>query len=281
MKISHWVIQVFSIIVLCATLSCKRYIQVFQTESDLTVNENGLYVFETDSVKVLYSFWREKGLVSFSIENKLKVPIYVDWKKSSYIDNSVKLNYWTNEITSVSASKQNSYLYNGPLIAPNFVFGSSTISTISKSSQQERTTFIPPSSTFAKSNFYILPIGFLSLDKNTPFYEMPRSDKRSKTTCVFIHEYDRNTTPLSFRNFLTLSTDEEFETEFYIDNGFYVSRVEEMDERHLTYYKFDPTKDGRWFIRDENDIPIKFSDYKQPSAFYLNIPSTESVEKRR
>ena len=74
--------------------SCGSYVQVFETKTANTKIEDEHYTFENDSIKIIYNFWKNKGLLSFSIYNKLNKPVYVDWKKSSYINNSIKRNYW-------------------------------------------------------------------------------------------------------------------------------------------------------------------------------------------
>jgi hypothetical protein len=70
--------------------SCSKYIQVFETSSTNTVSENENWVFETDTVKVTYEFWMNKGVMAFTVFNKLDIPIYIDWKNSSFIYNSEK-----------------------------------------------------------------------------------------------------------------------------------------------------------------------------------------------
>lgn len=52
-------------------LGCKSYVQVFNTNSSIKTNDKGFYIYENDSLKITYSFWKEKGLMTFSIFNKL------------------------------------------------------------------------------------------------------------------------------------------------------------------------------------------------------------------
>lgn len=62
--------------------SCsKQFIQVFDTSTTNTKLTDGFWVYETDSIKLTYSFWADKGVMSFSVYNKLNKPIYIDWKK--------------------------------------------------------------------------------------------------------------------------------------------------------------------------------------------------------
>lgn len=254
---------------------CKSYVQVFKTNSSIETDTDGFYVYENDSLKITYSFWKAKGLMTFSIYNKLEKPLYIDWKKSSYIDNSVKLNYWVDEEKTKGLSAYGSYYYDGPLLKPGYAISSTSTVKV------ERITFIPPSSNYYRSQFYILPINFFKLDTKTEFDEVPRKDKPKKNTKVYKATFTKENSPLVFRNFLTFSFSEDFESEFYVDNEFYIQQILEMDRRHFVYIKRDESfKIGKFYIRDENGYILQFSDFKSPSSFYLNIPKEGSVEYR-
>src|SRR5690554_4989876 len=99
---------------------CKSYVQVVNTNSSIPTNKNGFHVYENDSMKITYSFWKAKGLMTFSIFNKMDQPLYIDWKKSSYVDNSVKLNYWIDEEKSKAISSYGNYFYDGPWLKPGY-----------------------------------------------------------------------------------------------------------------------------------------------------------------
>ena len=105
--------NLLSLIVITLVLSgcAKKYIQVFETKSTNTEKQADFFVYETDTLKITYSFWAEKGVLSFAVYNKLDQPIYIDWKKSSFIDNSNKLNYWVDEERSNSIKYFGSYFY--------------------------------------------------------------------------------------------------------------------------------------------------------------------------
>jgi len=260
---------------------CKSYVQVFNTNSSIKTDEEGFYISENDSVKITYSFWKAKGLMTFSIFNKLNKPLYIDWKKSAYIDNSVKLNYWIDEEKSKGISSYGSYFYDGPLLKAGYAVNATGGASVSSTVKVERITFIPPSSNYYRSQFYILPISFFKLDTKTDFEEVTRNDNSKKTAKVYKADFTKENSPLVFRNFLTFSTTEDFETEFYVDNEFYIEEILEMDERHFGQHRKDETKKGDYDIRDENGELILFSDYEKPSSFYLQIPKEGSLEHRK
>lgn len=260
---------------------CKSYVQVFKTNSSIETDADGFYVYENDSLKITYSFWKAKGLMTFSIYNKLDKPLYIDWKKSSYIDNSVKLNYWVDEEKTKSLSAYGSYYYDGPLLKPGYAISTAGVASISSIVKEERITFIPPSSNYYRSQFYILPINFFKLDTKTDFDEVPRKDKPKESTKLYKATFTKEESPLVFRNFLTFSFSEDFESEFYVDNEFYIQQVLEMDSRHFAQYKLYETGKGKGLIRDEDGNPIFFSDFKNPISFYSKIPKEGSIEFRK
>ena len=261
---------------------CKSYVQVFDTKGTNVNIENEFYVFENDSLKITYSFWTQKGLMTFAIFNKLDKPLYIDWKKSSYIDNSVKLNYWIDEEKKKSLEYYGSYYYDGPLLKPGYAISNTGGVSVSSTVKVERITFIPPSSNYYRSQFYILPINFFKLDTKTPFKEVPRNDKPKKKTKVYEKSYSKENSPLVFRNFLSFSFSENFENEFYVDNEFYISDIKEMDKRHFEYNKRDESvKLGKFYLTDENGNILKFSDFKKESSFYLYIPKERSIDYRK
>ncbi len=261
---------------------CKSYVQVFETNGKNLEIENEFYVYENDSLKITYSFWTQKGLMTFAIFNKLDKPLYIDWKKSSYIDNSVKLNYWIDEEKKKSLEYYGSYYYDGPLLKPGYAVSSTGGVSVSSTVKVERITFIPPTSNYYRSQFYILPINFFKLDTKIKYKEVLRNDKPKKKTKIYEKSYSKENSPLIFRNFLTFSFSENFENEFYVDNEFYISGIKEMDRRHFEYTKRDESvKLGKFYLKDENGNILKFSDYKKESSFYLYIPKEGSIDYRK
>ena len=142
--------------------------------------------------------------MSFVIFNRQQKPLYIDWKKSAYIDNSVKLNYWIDEEKMTSTEYYGSYLYNGPLIKPDYAVGETVGIKKSSNVKVERITFIPPKSKSFRSKFYILPVIFCKL-MAPESYEVQRNDDTRKKTIVYEKSYENNNSPVVFRNFLTFS----------------------------------------------------------------------------
>lgn len=159
---------------------CKSYVQVFETSGTNINIENEFFVFENDTLKITYSFWTQKGLMNFTIFNKLDKPLYIDWRKSSYIDNSVKLNYWIDEENKKSFDYYGGYYYGGQLLKPRYAISNTGGVSVSSTVKVERITFLPPKSNYNRSQFHILPISFFKLDTNILFEEVPMRDNQKK-----------------------------------------------------------------------------------------------------
>jgi len=263
-------------------IGCKSYVQVFDTKGTNVKVENEFYVFENDTLKITYSFWSEKGLMTFAIFNKSNKPIYIDWKKSSYIDNSVKLNYWIDEEKIKTSEYYGSYFYKGPLLKPGYAISMTSGASVSSTVKIERITFIPPASNYYRSQFYILPINAFKFKAKVPSKEVPKNDNPKKKTKIYEKLFSKENSPLIFRNFLTFSFNESFENEFYVDNEFYIYDIKEMDKKQFEHLEIDRTKKGgRFFVKDENGLPVKISAYKKPSSFYIRLSSNVNLNQKK
>ncbi len=249
---------------------CKSYIQIFDTATTNTEVIDNFFVFETDSIKITYSFWAANGVMTFAVYNKLEKPIYIDWKNSSFIYNDNKLNYWIDEIQTNMASYYGGYYYNGPLLRPGVTSNEGIQTMASASFKPERVTFIPPKSNYYRSQFYLLPGNYYSMDFNCQKIKLPRNDNPKKTTIVYNEDFTMTNSPLRFRNYLAFSFIENATQFFFVDNGFYLSSAKEMDFRHHR---------GQYIVQEGAETYQK--PYKKPTSFYINIPAERSIEYRK
>jgi hypothetical protein len=83
--------------------------------------------------------------------------------------------------------------------------------------------------------------------------------------------FDKEKTPLAFRNFLTFSFSEDMKDEFYVDNEFYVSKITDMVFQHFEYFKYKIQGNTRTFDRDEHQQVIKVNPHIRPTRFYKSV----------
>lgn len=258
MRVKYFTLFLFTL----SLYNCSPYIQVFDTNSEsFGLNKENSYIFENDSIRVEYNFWKNKGIMSFVVYNKLKKPLYIDWKKSSYVQNGIKLNYWEDETVTKGIEKTV-----GRVAYYNFYVKTSINHSVT--SKPEKVTFIPPNSNYIKRTFHILPIRELEV-KNYSSIEVPKINYKYKKNKAFEKKFTKVESPVIFRNFITMSYDENFTDEFYVDNEFYISKVMKLRKRQFEDYLYIESK--RFYEKDEYGRAIKYSPYKSNKSFYLII----------
>jgi hypothetical protein len=245
---------------------------------DCSIAGNFLYS-ENDTIRVVYVFWAKNGSMGIIIHNKLKIPIYIDWKKCSFIVGTAKNDYWeeTETVKSTDQSYFNSYANSDYSIWKNLFYkntNSSTYgfgSTTTQITKPERITFIPPGATVSISRFFVLGSNDIKMSKSNYFTKDTTivdlsSESLLKTTLSYI-DYDEGNSQYRFRSFLTYSTDEKFSKEAYIDHSFYISRIVKMPVVIFHYAR----KVG------ENIIEKDYNMWSSPNSFYVYKNSTDEL----
>ncbi len=75
--------------------------RVVTLDSHNVAQKGDYFFYENDTISVRYDFWYERGLVGFTISNKLNKPLYIDWKKSVLFVNNTSFPYWQDKEVSV------------------------------------------------------------------------------------------------------------------------------------------------------------------------------------
>ena len=244
-------------------LSCSK-IQVYDTLTNNSKLTEGYWVFENDSVKLTYEFWANKGIMSFSIYNKVDKPIYVDWKNSSFIYNSNKLNYWVDEEFSVLQSYYGGYYYKGPLLKPGYAVNAGVQNSSSTTIKPERITFIPPKSYYYRSQFYLVSEDSYKINSKTATTKNIEGEKPKKSNSYNEVNFNHENSPLKFRNYIAFSFSETSQSFFFVDNEFYVKSIMQMkletfrgkivgEENYKTQYKFPFRKSTSFFFEIKPD----------------------------
>lgn len=251
----------FFIAISILSLSCTKYTQIFQTKPTTPgITSGSLLYFENDTVRITYSFWQKKGTLAYNIYNKLSIPIYIDWKKSSFVKDGQKYNYWSDEMITKSSSRSSSFDYTD--YGYYGLMGLSSGASISQSHsfKPERITFLAPHSNIFKRDFILYPFTDDKF-KSDAIAGSINNPTTKKPVTIAYKEFNVENSPLKFRNFLTLSTSEKFETEVYIDNGFYVSRISQMKKNIFS---------GKEIRQRGSDRMVFELPFKNPDLFYID-----------
>jgi hypothetical protein len=97
-------------------------------------------------------------------------------------------------------------------------------------------------------------------------------DSPDNETKVYNAAFDPQTSPLVFRNYLAISFSESSEDFVFVDNGFSLKSVKEMDIRHFRGKRTGTDGDGNAMYPK----PLK-----KPTSFYIKIDGEKSVEYKK
>ncbi|HQV38427.1 MAG: hypothetical protein IPL81_01945 [Flavobacteriales bacterium] len=265
----------FSLMVLLLLSGCsKTYMQIFDTEAKNVPNINDQWVYENDTVSIIYSFWASGGAMSFAIYNKTDRPLFIDWKNSALIINDQKLSYWIDRtvISSSGTSTSSSHAYsttNTELPVFNWAYVlQSTMNTSSATAttfqshgtmvKDERITSLPPHAYVGMNRYRFREELWKFNGPNARTVEVPKANGHGYSS-VSEEDFRSDTSPLRIRNFVALSFSETMDSVFYVDNSFWVSRVREMGYKNFQ---------GRVIGKDEDRYPIYEKAEKRRTAFY-------------
>lgn len=259
-------------LVLIATIGCnKKMIQLATLSPKYSKVEklNDEYVFDNDTVRVTYRFWSDRGKFEFSVENKLKVPIYIDWKKSNLIFNGKPNVYWVDETVIKSTSVTSGVAVRG---AYGVGYGSATTSGEAVSRPEERITFLPPSSKIERNEYAIERKSYYAMDLNSTKETVQHEAKEGKLTDVYIEEFNPSESKINMTNFITISDSENFENEWFVSHDFYLSEIQEMELKHFR---------GRCRGTNPQGQRICPRKLKSNTKYFLYVPKGYDFKKRK
>lgn len=245
--------------------SCSKKTFIFNTKQVNTTikkDDKNYYVFENDSLRMVYTFWPKGGTMAFSIYNKLTVPLYINWKRSSLVLNFKKTDYWAEEtVTRTKMSKTASVVI---LDSYSPLYNLMLLSSMSSAAYIQQNTIIPEKVTFIAPQSYIFKGKDGLISKPTqpkPFSwrkdyvnSLNSKGKRIKAEVV---EFTESTTPIVFRNFLSVSTTEDFQHEQYIDHTFFVDKIVKVKEKDAFRTQYDKKVKkfvGTYFFYEPTDF---------------------------
>lgn len=217
--------------------SCSKVFKVAQVESPdgLTIKDDR-YVFENDTVKIIYDFWDEEGAMRYAIENKLDKPITIDWSKSHLVYRGENLPYWTNTQTVKTRGRSSTWM--GAYGASFWGLGSFTSNSVIQ--KQEKLSHIAGKSWIWKYDYRLFSIAKEKVERQIKGLENQRIPKKELrkienellsdpliSSEIVNGKYEQENSPLQFRNSLELMISDSASTEnsYRVENSFYVSEL--------------------------------------------------------
>lgn len=211
-------LKLLSMALLATTVvSCSPYIKLVEVEStNSKANAENNIVFENDTVRVEYDLWGPGGYMNYKVYNKLEVPLYINWFKSSYIKEGVKYSY-VGDYRDLSFIPPHSHVRNPVTYVLLKDQGAALYARSNKSGKKIKIENVD-----------------IRNDKQATVEMLDKTFKKKGQTKAFSRSYTKENTPLYFRNFITVSTCESAdechnpESMIYFSNQFHVKKMTEM-----------------------------------------------------
>lgn len=252
-----------------------NYVQVMELKSDLK-EANDKFVFENDTLKVVYYFWGDRGILQIGITNKLDVPIFINWSKSFYKNNFDKLSYNPADETNPQQQKvYQDYKYSGSRALSTSDYDQAYFAANPKAFESQKTddiTEIKAKSYYMRMKYHLVRGDFYRFEQGAKSTSEKRNDEEAGNANVYEALFEQSNSPFTFTSMLTTSTSKGFETERYITGNFYVTRISEMDAKH-----FRGVKTGK----DSQGYPAYKFPLKKSTNFYVEIEKEKSLDGRK
>lgn len=263
-------IPLVSILLILAQGCVSTRMTIYETGSDNASRIEEQWVSDNDTVVVRYSFWAEKGLISFAIFNKTDRRIFVDWKNSALVVNDQKIDYWQDETHYQSVSRQRGHgstssttqaptTFDWAWITRSAGIQLGTSLTSGTMVRNERITSIPPQSFIGLERFTILGERIDPASFKHEVNEVPNVNQPKRKESILVATFGKANSPVRFRNFLSFSFHEDMREAFLVDDSFWLSSISDMA---YTHYR------GKYLGKDSDGAPSYEKPYKKRTSFY-------------
>lgn len=277
MRLIKLLISLMAFSFLCSTvnaqLSKKGFVQVMEVESDLPDQKNK-FTFENDTLRLIYYFWSEKGMVQIGITNKLDDTLYIDWGKSFYQNNFDKL--CLSPETDMTVENQlvyKDYFYKSRnLKTVDYVTMNSSVGVDDAAHKVEDVTAIKPHSYYMRVKFHLVKGEFFKMSTSAKSVSEARNDDANEKTDVFEVSFSESTTPFKFSTSVKYASKKDFSDAKEQKNNFFVSKIREMDVKHFWGVKTGKDADG---------YPVYKMPFSKSTSFYIGLDKKSSILYRK
>lgn len=235
----------YSLALITLLSSCSKY-QMSMISSTNTVkdDETGRFKMENDSVKIIYSFYGRNAPMHIDITNKLNEPLYIDWQRSALIANgkavslankSVQIN---GDVSGTSFGTRNVQFTDGTLT------GTATL--------PENIAFVPPHAQIEKTLIEVnAQMPSIIADDAFKKGTLPTNDLQTESN-VKIAEFNRESSPLSFKSYLSLYTIHDNTPKYTaVQNEFFVSKIIRSGTTSPQSFEFFQAGRGDYFYTSQ------------------------------
>jgi hypothetical protein len=206
-------------VILILFYSCASYQYYTVSSAGVAQNDKREFVIENDSLRLVYNFNGFNAPVNITIQNKLSVPVYIDWQRSALIVNDQAISYVPAEMRIDGGFQGSSYKYSS-------ISGYKTTSghIQATASLPPSVDFMPPQTYLTKSQLSI-PNRLIEQVPETAFHREKYAPVEGIRVSVKKATFTEATSPLRFRSYLTIMVGELTTKPLILEHSFYVSEL--------------------------------------------------------
>jgi hypothetical protein len=223
--------------------SCTTYQYATVSSSNLPMNDLQEFEFVNDSVRIIYNFYGENAPVTITVENKLQVPIFIDWHNSSLIVNGRSVSYAPSQINIEGTTEASLYGRRGS------GYYSGNLSAVA--SLPPSVDFVAPYSYFSRN-----PIGLTNKfieDVPAKAYQTVRYSVTQKYSIpVQAAVFTEGSTPLRFRSYLSLSIGNRDAFPVAYEHSFFVSHLMRSKQGPATMWMNGDHRGNQYFVTKQS-----------------------------
>lgn len=253
------VVVLILLLVLCTSCAPSMYYQVYEVKPVDNKNNIGVNKYSYDDCVLTYNFWGKGGNTGFWLYNKSQEDIYIYMNESFYVVNEVAHDYYkhrsyTHSLSSEFGTKElgHSSFYN----SLTTVSASST-STNSISTSEAKIICIPSKSSKFIGEYFVVDGPY----RDCELLRFPRRKRPSELS------FSKEESPFVFGNKIRYRVGKAGVLK-YIDNFFYVSKIENMHPKNIVDYPLEK------FCNETSYSRVKTFKFSGSNMFYFNYNSS-------
>lgn len=223
--------------------SCSRYQYVTVKGVDINQNEQQEFVVDNDTVMIRYNFNGLNAPINITIENKLNVPVYIDWRQSALIINDKAISYVPNTVPLTGTITGSSVNWN----RSNTSTSSGNIEV--KAMLNDDLGFIPPRSYINKNPMGVTNKFFSPLDSAFR-HEKLKLNNGFPYARVKHATFSEQSSPLQFRSYLTIIIGDQTAKPVSYDQTFYISDIYATELKPKTFWTNRRSKGNQYYVKE-------------------------------
>jgi hypothetical protein len=222
-----------SVILILSLASCSRYQYATIESTSINKNDKQEFVVENDTLRLIYNFNGVNAPINISVQNKLNVPISIDWQRSALIVNDTAISYVPGTVDIDGGLHGYSYAVNLHATAH----------------LPEQSAFLPPHTLINK-----MPMGVTNrIITNVPdsaFHKVRFYAAEGMMVQVKYAKFTETSAPLRFRSYLTVLIGEQPAKPVVYEHSFYISELINSGQPPENIWVANVYRGNQYYVRE-------------------------------